>query len=47
MAFCCDNSAGIVDDICRCTMLNDTFTVGATGGGRVVLGIDNTGVVNY
>lgn len=46
-AFCCDNSTGIIDDICRCTMLNDAFTVGATGGGRVVLGIDNTGVVNY
>ena len=49
LAFCCDNAAGIGTNgnIVRCTMTNDTFTVGATGGGRVVLGIDNTGVVNY
>ena len=46
-AFCCDNPSGINEDILRCTMTADTFTVGATGGGRVVLGIDNTGVVNY
>lgn len=46
-AFCCDASANINWDIYRCTMINDTFTVGATGGGRVVLGIDTTGVVNY
>jgi hypothetical protein len=46
-AFCCDNASGINEDILRCTMTGDTFTVGATGGGRVVLGIDNTGVVNY
>lgn len=47
LAFCCDNSFVIFGDIYRCTMINDTFTVGATGGGRVVLGIDTTGVVNY
>ena len=46
-AFCCDNSGSINWDIYRCTMINDTFTVGVTGGGRVVLGIDTTGVVNY
>ncbi len=46
-SFCCDNPASINWDIYRCTMINDTFTVGATGGGRVVLGIDTTGVVNY
>lgn len=46
-AFCCDAPANITWDIFRCTMVNDTFTVGTTGGGRVVLGIDTTGVVNY
>jgi hypothetical protein len=46
-AFCCDNASGINEDILRCTMTGDTFTSGITGGGRVVLGIDNTGVVNY
>jgi len=46
-SFCCDNPSGINSDIYRCTMSNDTFTVAATGGGRVVLGIDTTGVVNY
>ena len=44
---CSDNPAGIFDDMYRCTLTNSAFTVGATGGGRVVLGIDNTGVVNY
>lgn len=46
-AFCCDTPGNIQSDIFRCTMTSDTFTVGATGGGRVVLGIDTTGVVNY
>jgi hypothetical protein len=46
-SFCCDNASGINEDILRCTMTADTFTVGVTGGGRVLLGIDNTGVVNY
>lgn len=46
-SFCCDNPASINWDIYRCTMISDTFTVGATGGGRVVLGIDTTGVVNF
>lgn len=47
LGFCCDNSSGIFGDIYRCTMTGDTFTVGSTAGGRVVLGIDTTGVVNY
>jgi len=46
-AFCNDSAADINEDILRCTLVNDTFTVGVTGGGRVVLGIDTTGVVNY
>ena len=46
-SFCCNAASSIDWDIYRCTMINDTFTVGATGGGRVVLGIDTTGVVNY
>jgi hypothetical protein len=46
-SFCSNNPLGIVEDMLRCTLSNGTFTVGATGGGRVVLGIDNTGVVNY
>jgi hypothetical protein len=46
-AFCCDSPATINYDIFRCTMVSDTFTVGVTGGGKVVLGIDTTGVVNY
>ena len=46
-AFCCNNAAGITKDILRCTMIADNFTSGITGGGRVVLGIDTTGVVNY
>lgn len=46
-AFCCNTPSGIYSDIYRCTMVSDTFTVAATAGGRVVLGIDTTGVVNY
>ena len=46
-SFCCNAASSINWDIYRCTMINDTFTVGVTGGGRVVLGIDTTGVVNY
>jgi hypothetical protein len=46
-SFCNNNPSGIFNDILRCTLLDDTFTVGATGGGRVVLGIDTTGVVNF
>ena len=46
-AFCCDNSFSIFGQIYRCTLINDTFTVASTAGGRVVLGIDTTGVVNY
>jgi len=46
-AFCCNNAAGLTRDILRCTMIYDTFTSGLTSGGRVVLGIDTTGVVNY
>jgi hypothetical protein len=47
LAFCCNNSFTIFGDIYRCTLINDTFTVASTAGGRVVLGIDTTGVVNY
>lgn len=47
-SFCCNNATGISGQILRCTLLADTFTVGTpTGSGRVVLGIDTTGVVNY
>jgi hypothetical protein len=46
-SFCFAVPANIFSDIYRCTMINGAFTVGATSGGRVVLGIDNTGVVNY
>jgi len=46
-AFCCNAPTEIYSDILRCTMTGDTFTVGSTSGGRVVLGIDTTGVVNY
>jgi len=45
-SFCNNNSSWILNDILRCTLLADTFSVGATGGGRIVLGIDTTGVVN-
>ena len=47
-SFCCNNATAISGQILRCTLLSDTFTVGTpTGSGRVVLGIDTTGVVNY
>ena len=46
-SFCSDNPLGNSGQILRCTLLGDNFTVGTTGGGRVVLGIDNTGVVNF
>lgn len=46
-AFCCNTSTNILGDILRCTMTGDTFTSGVTGGGRVILGIDTTGIVNY
>lgn len=46
-SFCNDTPSGNSGQILRCTLLNDAFTVGATGGGRVVLGIDTTGVVNF
>jgi hypothetical protein len=46
-SFCCQSPLNIFEDIYRCTMTNDLFVVGTTGGGRVVLGIDNSGVVNY
>lgn len=47
-SFCCNNATAISGQILRCTLLADTFTVGTpTGSGRVVLGIDTTGVVNY
>lgn len=47
-SFCCNNPTAISGQILRCTLLADTFTVGTpSGSGRVVLGIDTTGVVNY
>jgi hypothetical protein len=44
---CSDNPTGIYDDMYRCTLTNSAFVIGATGGGRVILGIDTTGIVNY
>lgn len=47
-AFCCDSATTISGEIHRCTLLNDTFTVGITApGGRVVLGIDTSGIKTY
>lgn len=47
-SFCSDNPSGNSGQILRCNLLNGTFTVGTpSGSGRVVLGIDNTGVVNF
>jgi len=46
-SFCSDSPLENSAEILRCTLLSDNFTVGATGGGRVVLGIDTTGVVNF
>lgn len=46
-SFCNDSPLGNGGQILRCTLLSDTFTVGTTSGGRVVLGIDTTGVVNF
>jgi len=46
-AFCKSSPSTINGDILRCTLLGDSWTTGATGGGRVVLGIDSTGVVNF
>lgn len=47
-SFCSGNPTGISGQILRCTLLDWAFTVGTpTGSGRVVLGIDTTGVVNY
>ena len=46
-AFCCNTPLNIFADILRCTMTGDTFTTGVTSGGRVILGIDTTGIVNY
>jgi hypothetical protein len=45
-SFCADNLANLTGQIRRCTMRSDTWGVGPTSGGRVVLGIDDTGVVN-
>jgi hypothetical protein len=46
-SFCSDSPLGNSAEILRCTLLGDNFTVGVTSGGRVVLGIDTTGVVNF
>ena len=45
-SFCSGNPSGNSEQILRCTLLGDNFTVGVTTG-RVVLGIDTTGVVNF
>jgi hypothetical protein len=45
-SFCADNLAFLTGQIRRCTMVNYAWGVGPTSGGRVVLGIDDTGVVN-
>lgn len=48
ISFCSGNPTGISGQILRCTLLDWAFTVGTpSGSGRVVLGIDTTGVVNY
>lgn len=46
-SFCKSSPSTINGDILRCTLRGDSWTTGATGGGRVVLGIDSTGVVNF
>jgi hypothetical protein len=46
-SFANQTPGNIYESVLRCTLRSDTFTVGVTGGGRVVLGIDNTGIVNY
>lgn len=46
-AFCNTSPGNILADILRCTLRGDSWTTGATGGGRVVLGIDSTGVINF
>lgn len=46
-SFCSGSPTSNSGQILRCTLIDWVFTVGATGGGRVVLGIDTTGVVNF
>ena len=47
-SFCSDVPASNSGQILRCTLLDWAFTVGTPSGtGRVVLGIDITGVVNF
>ena len=46
-SFCSYAPGNIYGDILRCTIVFGTWTTGTTGGGRVVLGIDSTGVVNF
>lgn len=38
---------GFITDIYRCTLIGGTFTTGTTAGGRVILCIDSTGIVNF
>jgi hypothetical protein len=45
-AFCSNNLGGIGYIIYRCTILQGAWNVGTTGGGKVLLGIDSTGIVN-
>ena len=46
-AFCNLTPSNINNNIWRCSMVYDSWTTGVTGGGKVVLGIDTTGVVNF
>ena len=47
-SFCSDSPSENSGQILRCTLLGDVFIIGTpSGSGRVVLGIDNTGVVNF
>lgn len=46
-SFCNYSSSTIAGDIFRCTLLLGAWVTGPTSGGRVILGIDSTGVVNF
>jgi hypothetical protein len=46
-AFCNSNPTGIELYIFRCTLINGFWTIGTTGGGKVILGIDLTGVITF
>jgi hypothetical protein len=46
-SFCNDTPTNNTGQILRCTLLDDVFTVNPAIVGRVILGIDTTGVVNF